>query len=123
MDFQIFYKILSSIIKKSEIDEGCVYDNYKQYLMNRYLSFHPHLTVAVNEICNRQDYIPFDDDEIMCYKYTKAAMPSVPFAKINYYKRELNDKVKNTDINDEEISCIARNMELSEREIHNMLLK
>lgn len=88
---------------------------YSQFLVNRWLSFStPEACQAINESVNSFGNL----DKNIHYKLLISAFPKQKFTpKINYIKKVKNEKTEE----DNKVELLAGNMELSHREIKQML--
>lgn len=119
MDFPQFFKVLDSVITKSDIDFSLTEDNYQQFLINRYLSFiSPQACILVNQVFNDMSSFPFETQEEQ-YRLTKAVFPKMRKQFIKYKRKPSVEKLKELEITDEEIEALASMLEVSKREIRD----
>jgi len=84
---------------------------FQPYIVNRWLSMHSPLVAKHSNILNK--YLGVFDNKKDLYSLFMAIFPKVPFKKISYIKKVKENKKEQ----DESIKPLARNLELSEREI------
>ena len=84
---------------------------FQPYIVNRWLSMHSPFTAKHSNILNK--YLGVFDNKKDLYSLFLAVFPKVPFKKINYIKKVKEKKEEQ----DENIKPLAKNFELSEREI------
>ena len=84
---------------------------FQPYIVNRWLSMYSPLIAKHANILNKYQGI-FDNKKDL-YNLFLAVFPKVPFKKISYIKKVKEKKEEQ----DENIKVVARNLELSEREI------
>lgn len=91
-------------------------ENYVPFLINRWLSFiSPSSCIAVNESVNSLGNI----DKTIHYKLLIGCFPKQKYmSKINYIKKVKAEKEEETD---SKISVLAKTLELSQKEIKEML--
>jgi len=92
---------------------------FQPYLVNRWLSMYSPDLAKIANVINK--YLGIFDSKKDLYTLFCSTYPKVPYKKIMYFKK--NKEQKDTQ-NDEIISLISRNKELSKREIQeyvNML--
>lgn len=87
---------------------------FSPYLINRWLSMYGKQTIASCEIVNR--YLQTFPNKVDAYKFFSAIFPKLPSKKIIYIK-----KTKAENDNEEEYALLAKNKELSTREIKNYI--
>lgn len=107
------FEILSNIIvhKKDCVipveEEG----NYQFYLIDRWLSMHsPKFAQLVNNTTNKY-WACLTKEEM--HKLLLNTIPKSRFKRINYIKKNKKEKTKQ----DEDIEMLAKNLELSRREV------
>jgi hypothetical protein len=84
---------------------------FQPYIVNRWLSMHSPSVAKHSNIINK--YLSVFDNKRDLYTLFIAVFPKSPFKKISYIK-----KIKaNKEEQDENIKPLAKNLELSEREI------
>ena len=89
-------------------DEG----GYNTYMVNRWISMYsPSLAILVNETTNK--YWTLFTKKKDCYNFLYKILPQVPNRRIYYIKKQKSEKTETNEI----ISTLAKNMELSKREI------
>ena len=122
MKFDEFFILLKSIFDKSEVDIEPSNDNFNLYLAMRYISFYnPAFCNLMNETANTfkinaQFSTPNDG-----YNFLKALLPKVPNKKIKYVKKLSSKAQIDKNISTEMLLKIANHLELSTREIRNIL--
>ena len=84
---------------------------FQPYIVNRWLSMYSPLIAKHANILNKYQGI-FDNKKDL-YNLFLAVFPRVPFKKISYIKKVKENKEEQ----DENIKVVAKNLELSEREI------
>ena len=84
---------------------------FQPYIVNRWLSMYSSDTAKHSNILNK--YLGIFESKKDLYNLFKAVFPKVPYKKINYIKKVKEAKTEQ----DENIVLIAKNLELSEREI------
>jgi|TARA_R110000744_G_scaffold51073_1_gene110182 DNA polymerase II small subunit/DNA polymerase delta subunit B len=93
----------------SNIDDE---DGYNTYMINRWVSMYsPSIAILINETTNR--YWSLFSKKRDCYNFLHKMLPQVPNRRIYYIKKQKMDKSQDMEI----IGMIAKNMELSKREI------
>lgn len=112
----IFDFINSLIFSKKRItfnDENKT--GYVPFMINRWCSFYSKdLANIINQTVNKFTFLNKEEHYSFLYNF----LPKVKFSKINYIKK----KDKTTDKEDENISMLAKNLELSKREINHYIL-
>ena len=88
---------------------------FQPYIVNRWLSMYSPLIAKHANILNKYQGI-FDNKKDL-YNLFLAVFPKVPFKKISYIKKVKEKKEEQ----DENIKVVARNLELSEREINQYI--
>ena len=122
MKFDEFFTLLKSIFDKSEADIEPSNDNFNLYLAMRYISFYnPAFCQLMNETANTfkinaQFSTPQDG-----YNFLKGLLPKVPYKKIKYVKKQSSNNQIEKNISNETLLKIANHLELSTREIRNLL--
>lgn len=122
MNFPEFYKVLKHIINKEKLDINITEENFNLFMINRYLSFyHPNICKLINEYSNNYDihnmYLKPQDG----FDFINAIIPKLPYKFIQYVKKPSVSNLRKNDISDEEVENLASVMEMSKREIRNML--
>jgi len=84
---------------------------FQPYIVNRWLSMHSPTVAKHSNILNK--YLGIFDNKKDLYNLFLAVFPKTPYKKISYIKKV---KEKKED-QDENIKPLAKNLELSEREI------
>jgi len=82
------------------------------YLVNRWLSMYSPNVAITSNIINK--YLGIFESKKELYALFMAVFPKVPNKKINYFKKNKENKENKSD---EHITLLAKNYELSEREI------
>lgn len=122
MDFPSFYKVLDSILSKSELSFPVSEDNYSQFLVNRYLSFVcPAACALVNRCFNTMESFPSEDIQ-SSFEHTRAVFPNVGRQFIKYKRKPAVEKMRELGIDEEEIDSIASMLEVSRREVRDYIL-
>jgi hypothetical protein len=85
--------------------------DFQPYIVNRWLSMYSTDTAKHSNILNK--YLGIFENKKELYNLFKAVFPKVPYKKISYIKKIKEPKTEQ----DENIKLIAKNLELSEREI------
>lgn len=88
---------------------------FQPYIVNRWLSMYSPLMAKHSNILNK--YLGVFDNKKDLYNLFMAVFPKVQYKKINYIKK-IKEKKENKD---ENISLIAKNIELSEREVNEYI--
>jgi len=107
------FSILSNIITHKKDDVISVEEDreYQFYLINRWLSMHsPKFASIVNDTTNRY-WSCLTKDEMN--KLLINSIPKSRFKRINYIKKSKKEKTKK----EEDIEMLAKNLELSKREV------
>jgi hypothetical protein len=124
MNFDEFYPLLKTIFTKEDCDIIPCADNFSVYLAARYISFyHPSLCELLNESVNKFKINAMFNDPEEGYKFLKGLIPKLPYPRIKYIKKESVKKQRDKEISDEIISRIANYMEISQREVRNILAR
>lgn len=93
-------------------------NDFVPFLIQRWLTMHsPEMALIVNETTNRY-WASFNTKQDW-YNAFITMLPRVKFRKLNYIKKSKDKNEKSDDV----ISAIARNLEISEREIRMYLEK
>lgn len=87
---------------------------FSSYLLNRWLSMYGKQTISSCQIANK--YLQIFPNKTEAYKFFSAIFPKVPFKKITYIK-----KTKTDSDSEKEYQLLAKNKELSVREIKNYI--
>lgn len=85
--------------------------DFQPYIVNRWLSMYSADTAKHSNILNK--YLGIFENKKELYNLFKAVFPKVPYKKISYIKKVKEAKTEQ----DENIKLVAKNLELSEREI------
>lgn len=113
----MLFDTLNDILIYKKGDQLDNIDNEKEYsgyLINRWLSMYsPNLAIIINETVNKyyNNFITKKDH----YRFLCKVIPNSPRKKIEYFKK---DKAENQ-IDDKIIGFLAKNMQLSKREIYD----
>jgi hypothetical protein len=112
----IFDFLNSILFSKKKI---CINDEnkntYVPYLINRWLSFYSKdITNIINQSVNRYTNLTRDEH----YAFLKNILPKLPFKRLEYVKKKKEEKTKQ----DEMVDLLAKNLELSKREINQYIL-
>lgn len=116
------FEIISNIIfskNKNCLNTVEEESEFQPYLVNRWLSMYSADIAKTSNIINK--YLGIFDTKKELFNLFCSIFPRVPYKKITYFKK--NKEQKNIE-NEEIISLISRNKELSKREIReyvNML--
>jgi len=94
--------ILQTIDQESE---------FQPYMVNRWLSMYSPFVAKHSNIIGK--YLSVFDNKKDLYNLFKAVFPKVSYKKISYIKKVKENKQEE----DENIKLVARNLEMSEREI------
>ena len=98
-------------------------ENFNVYLATRYISFyHPSLCEALNETINKYKINANFNDPEDGYKFLMGLIPKLPYKHIKYEKKQSVSHQREKNISDETIKKFADYLELSQREIRNILL-
>ena len=104
----ILYKKGSKVFKNVDTE-----NTYNHFMMCRWLSMHsPGVAQLVNETANW--LYPIMEDKQLSYKFLTNIIPRQQFRRFHYIKKVKKD---NSDSNKEMISILAKELELSEREV------
>lgn len=94
----------------SNVDTESMYNNY---MINRWISMYsPQLATIVNLTTNR--YSSIFETRNSHYRFLCSVIPKVKIYRINYIKKTSKEKDDEKDV----IEMLARNLELSKREIN-----
>ena len=97
-------------------------DNFNVYLATRYISFyHPSLCELLNESINKFKINSMFNEPEEGYKFLKALIPKLPFKHIKYIKKESVKNLQDKNISNEIVVKIANYLEISQREVRDML--
>jgi len=111
------FDFLNSILfskKKISINEENK-NTYVPFLINRWLSFYSKdVCNIVNQSVNK--FSNFSKEEH--YLFLKNMLPKLPLKRLDYVKKKKND---NND-SDDNVSMLAKNLEISKREINQYIL-
>lgn len=115
----MFFEILKNLLfnKTSDVSSFNQEDlqEFSPFIVNRWLSFYDRSrAIITNEILNKYSSV-FDNKEDQ-YRFYYNIIPKLSFKKINYIKKV---KTKKEELND--ISLLAKNKNISEREIKNYI--
>lgn len=122
MNFDEFYPLLKSIFTKKDCGIVPYADNFNVYLATRYISFyHPGLCDLLNESINKFKINALYNDPEEGYKFLKGLIPKLPYKHIKYIKKESVKKQREQNIPDETIEKLANYLEISQREVRNIL--
>jgi hypothetical protein len=88
---------------------------FQPFIVNRWLSMHSPQVAKHSNIINK--YLGIFESKKDLYNLFLAVFPKVPFKKISYIKKVKEAKTEK----DEQIKIIAKNAELSEREIEQYI--
>lgn len=122
MKFDEFFILLKSIFDKSEVDIEPSNDNFNLYLAMRYISFYnPAFCQLMNETANTFKINAQFSTPVDGYKFLKGLLPKVPYKKIKYVKKQSSKNQIDKNISNEMLSKLANHLELSTREIRNLL--
>lgn len=122
MKFDEFFILLKSIFDKSEIDIEPSNDNFNLYLAMRYISFYnPAFCQLMNETANTFKINAQFSTPVDGYNFLKSLLPKVPYKKIKYVKKQSSKNQIDKNISNEMLSKLANHLELSTREVRNLL--
>ena len=112
-----FFDVLNSILfSKKNSFENLDTENFNLYMMNRWISMYsPELATMINFTTNRFGQV-LDTQESQ-YNLLLNIFPKIKYKKLNYLKKKKEPKKQSND----NISLIAKNKELSQREIINYM--
>ena len=123
MNFDEFFPLLKSIFTKDDCDIVPCAENFNVYLAARYISFyHPSLCEVLNESINKYKINAMFNEPEDGYKFLKGLIPKLPYRHIKYVKKESVKKQREKEIPDEVIAKIANYLEISQREVRNILI-
>jgi len=111
------FEIISNIIfskNKNCLNTVEEESEFQPYLVNRWLSMYSADIAKTSNIINK--YLGIFDTKKELFNLFCSIFPRVPYKKITYFKK--NKEQKNIE-NEEIISLISRNKELSKREIRD----
>lgn len=112
--FKLIYNILFKKNKDLQFEE----DGFSFYLFQRWLTMcSPKVATTINETSNRLFYNLQDNEN--WYKFFMIALPKDRYKKLNYIKKAKKEKV-NID-KEEEMNILANQMEISKREIKELI--
>jgi hypothetical protein len=111
----IFDYISNILFTKKENCFSTVDDEkqFSPYLINRWLSMYGKSTISACDIANK--YTQVFSNKAECYKFLSVIFPKVTQKKIEYIKK------KKTEEDDANFLLLAKNKELSVREIKNYI--
>ena len=116
------FDYINSILYKKELRllEGINFDQeFQPYLIQRWLSMYsPEICNILNETSNKQ-YGIFENKE-MWFDYFDTIIPKMKYSRLEYIKK-VNKKAKRNKEDDKIIEFLAKNSELSQREIKQMV--
>jgi hypothetical protein len=110
------FDYISNILFSKKENCFSTLDDEKQfspYLINRWLSMYGKSTITACDLTNK--YSQVFSNKADCYKFLSAVFPKVPQKKIDYIKKKKSDE------EDKELALLAKNKELSTREIKNYI--
>jgi len=89
-------------------------NTYSPFMINRWCSFYSN---NINNIINltTNKFTNFTKEEH--FKFLKNFLPKVPFRKISYVKKKVQDDEQNPNL-----EMLAKNLEISKREINHYIL-
>lgn len=123
MNFDEFFPLLKTIFTKDDCDIVPCAENFNVYLAARYISFyHPSLCEVLNESINKYKINAMFNEPEDGYKFLKGLIPKLPYRHIKYVKKESVKKQREKEIPDEVIAKIANYLEISQREVRNILI-
>lgn len=116
------FDYINSILYKKELRllEDINFDQeFQPYLIQRWLSMYsPEICNILNETSNKQ-YGIFENKE-MWFDYFDTIIPKMKYSRLEYIKK-VNKKAKRNKEDDKIIEFLAKNSELSQREIKQMV--
>lgn len=120
-----FFKVISNIQTKRSLDFVLSRDNFVPYMISRYLSFYdPVFIKLINETSNRFNGSLEEDNFNTMYNYFISFFPKVPNKFIKYVKKETTKVIQeDTDITEEMIERMSRNLEISKREVRENIVQ
>ena len=122
MNFDEFFPLLKSIFTKKCCNINPTADNFNTYLAVRYISFyHPSLCELLNESVNKFKINSMFNEAEDGYNFLKALIPKLPYKHINYIKKESVKNLRDKNIPDETVTKLANYLEVSQREIRQIL--
>jgi hypothetical protein len=93
-------------------DEG----DFQPFLVNRWISMYsPELSYLINESSNKYHSVFTDKRDL--FRFIKVIIPKMKRKRINYIKKVKKD----TEDIQESIDLLARNLEISKKEIYNYI--
>lgn len=124
MNFWEFMKLLESIFTKNKCDIIPNEGNFNTFLAMRYITFfHPSLCDYMNQSINRyKTYYNFLTPN-EGYNFLKNIIPKLPWHKIKYISKGSSEKMKERGLTNTKIKQIASYLEISEREVYQILTK
>ena len=122
MNFDEFFPLLKSIFTKKCYNINPTADNFNTYLAVRYISFyHPSLCELLNESVNKFKINSMFNEAEDGYNFLKALIPKLPYKHIKYIKKESVKNLRDKNIPDETVTKLANYLEVSQREIRQIL--
>lgn len=123
MNFDEFFPLLKSIFTKKCVNIIPTAENFNVYLTTRYISFyHPSLCEALNESINKYKINANFNEPEDGYNFLMGLIPKLPYKRIKYEKKQAVNNQRQKNISDETVKKLADYLELSQREIRNILL-
>ena len=102
--------------KKNSLTTVDQESEFQPFILNRWLSMYSPDTAKVSNILNK--YLSVFESKKDLYSFFVALFPKVPYKKISYFKK---NKDKQEKFDDEIITKISNNKEISKREIYSYL--
>lgn len=103
----ILFRKKGDLLNNVDFESG-----YNSYMINRWCSMYsPEISHMINYTTNR--LYPIFETKQESYKFISSILPKCKFRRINYIK-----KVKKNTNEDDVIGLLAKNLELSKREIN-----
>ena len=122
MNFNEFFLLLKSIFTKKDCGITPTAENFNTYLAVRYISFyHPSLCELLNESINNFKINSLFNEPQDGYNFLLASIPKLPYKHIEYIKKQAVKNQRDKNIPDETILKIANYLEISQREVRNLL--
>ena len=122
MNFDEFFPLLKSIFTKKDCGIIPTSENFNVYLATRYISFyHPSLCEILNESVNKFKINSRFNEPEDGYKFLQALIPKLPYKHIKYIKKESIKNIRDKNITDDTISKLASYLEISTREVRQLL--
>ena len=122
MDFDEFFPLLKSLFTKKQCDITPTSENFNTFLATRYISFyHPSLCEILNESVNKFKINAMFNEAQEGYDFLMALIPKLPYKHIKYIKKEAVKKQREKAIADETVTKFANYLEISSREVRNIL--